>query len=181
MNDEKLIWKENSSKTVLSCPVFDIREKNCVSSAGFTGNYYVTDAPDWVVIIPVAGDDFILVRQWRHGSGCITTEFPGGVCEKGEDTAVTALRELREETGYKAGKITKLGTVNPNPALFSNRFHVFLAEDLVFDGEQQTDEDEYINCLRINRKELIENFGNDEYIHAFMGTALSMYMRKLLY
>ena len=178
MKDEELIWKENSSRTILSCPVYDIREKNCVSAEGVTGNYYVTDAPDWVVIIPVIDDDFLLVRQWRHGISCMTTEFPGGVVEKDEDVKLTALRELREETGFKAKKITKLGEVNPNPALFSNHFSVFLAEDLVPDGEQELDEDEYINCLRVPIKEVIENFGTGEYIHAFMGTALSLYMRK---
>ena len=68
-----------------------------------------------------------MVRQYRHGAGQLTLETPGGLIDPGETPAEAAARELLEETGYAADEIVSLGAVNPNPALFSNRLHGFLA------------------------------------------------------
>lgn len=177
MKDEELKWKDEGKKLLLHTCVFDVQEKECLSHSGLTGKYFVMDAPDWCVVIPKKGENFLMARQWRHGTTSITTEFPGGVVEKGEDPAVCAARELSEETGYRAGKLTKLGECSPNPALFTNRLHIFLAEDLVPLGKQQLDEDEFLNCIELPAKEVIDSFGKGEFIHAYTGTALGLYLR----
>ena len=64
-----------------------------------------------------------MVRQFRHGLGNVTLEIPGGIIEPGEEPAAAAVRELREESGYRAGRVRLLGSSNPNPALFGNRVH----------------------------------------------------------
>jgi ADP-ribose pyrophosphatase len=72
----------------------------------------------------------VMVRQYRHGSREVTLEIPGGIVDPGEEPAAAAARELIEETGYRAERVRPLGSLNPNPALFANRVHTFLAEDV---------------------------------------------------
>lgn len=180
MNDNELMWTTNGEKLLLHTPVFDVMERNEESMTGIKGKYVAMNAPKWVTVIPVIDDDFVMVRQYRHGLGAITTEFPGGVADNDEEeVSVIAARELEEETGFVAGKITVLGTCNPNPALFTNTFTVCLAEDLRGTDEQHLDDDEVLTYVRIPKQTVIDSFCTGEYVHAFMGTALALYMRHL--
>ncbi len=103
------------------------------------------DAPTWVNVIALLADDrVLLVRQWRYGIGAPTLEIPGGMVEVGEGEAPEAAagRELFEETGYRAGRLTYLGEVEPNPAFITNRCLTFVAHDLVQLGEPEGDGEE---------------------------------------
>ena len=181
MNDSELMWTLKDERELLHTAVFDVTERNEESATGINGKYVVMNAPKWVTVIPVIGDDFVMVRQFRHGLGAITTEFPGGVADDDdEDVIKTATRELEEETGFKAGKVTVLGTCNPNPALFSNTFTVCLAEELTETNEQHLDEDEVLTYVRIPKQKVIDSFCTGEFVHAFMGTALALYMRHTI-
>lgn len=177
MNDEALTWNVTQSETLLHTPVFDVLAQKEVSAAGPAGTYVAMQAPDWVMVIPVLGEDFLLVRQWRHAARGLTTEFPGGVRDGDEDPAETAARELLEETGFRAGKLRLLGRCNPNPALFSNRFYCYLAEALQATGTQHLDVDELLRYERRPIREVIAGYGSEEYSHALMGTALAFYLR----
>ena len=86
-------------------------------------------------------------------------------------------RELKEETGFEAGQLTHLGTVSPNPALFKNQFHVFLAEELTQTGTQSLDSDELLTYELMPTDEVIHNYGKGEFAHALMGTALMLYLQ----
>ncbi len=177
--DEALIWKTEKTEKLLHTPVFDVLQQTETASGGLRADYVAMTAPDWVVIVPVFGESFVTVRQWRHGEDKLTTEFPGGVMNAGEDPAESAKRELLEETGFLAGKLTLLGSCSPNPALFKNHFHCFLAEELVQTGKQALDEDELLNYSLKPMADFIENFGKGEYSHAFTGTALAFYLRHI--
>ena len=177
MNDEKLKWETRERKKILSTPVFDVFEQEETAYDGTAGKYIAIDAPDWVMTVPVYEDKFVMVCQWRHAAEKLSVEFPGGIADEREDPAKTAYRELLEETGFKAEKITHLGTVSPNPALFSNRFHIYLAEQLVPTGELHLDDDEFLSCELIPVDEVIASYGGEQYSHALMGTALALYLR----
>ena len=175
--DEKLKWKEGQSKPLLKTVVCTVNSRHNIFSDGVEGDYIIMDAPDWVIVIAEHNDNFLMVKQWRHGEAALSVEFPGGVIDKGEEAEEAARRELEEETGYKAGKLTKLGSVNPNPALFSNHVHFYLAEDLEATGKQKLDEDEFINCMELSKKEVLEGMGTQAFPHAIMGMALSLYIK----
>lgn len=127
MRDEHLSFKKISEKLICNTVVFDVKTQHEASYTGIEGDYISVSAPHWLVVVPVIDKKFVMVRQWLHAMEQITTEFPGGVGETGEAPGEAAARELEEETGYRPGKITHLGTVSPNPALFSNRLHIYLA------------------------------------------------------
>lgn len=176
---EALKWDTIEKEQILHTPVFDVYRQKEVTKSGLEGDYVAITAPDWVVVIAIHDGNFILVRQWRHGEDNMTLEFPGGVADAGEELQTTALRELEEETGYRAGKITFLGRVSSNTALFKNHFSVYLAEDLVQTGEQHLDADELLKYEEMPIEEVIRRYGDEEFTHAYMGTALAFYFRHL--
>ena len=90
--------------------------------------FYQINADDWVNVVPVTRDgQVVMVRQYRHGCQQVTLEIPGGMVDPGEAPAAAAARELLEETGFRAERVEPIGSVNPNPALFDNQLHIFLA------------------------------------------------------
>ena len=179
---DHLVWKEENRKTVFTCPIFTVEERYCRSPVHDLKTYTVLDTSDWAIIIPVleteSGKEFVMVRQWRHGARELSLEFPGGVFEKGEDAPAAAARELREETGYSAGRIEKLGMFNPNPAIMSNRVHFFLALDLEPPAGQELDEDEYVEVETVPFEEVLNGLGRPPYIHALMGTAMALFLKR---
>lgn len=176
MKKDDLSWNQKDKKELLKTRVLTVTETTSVSPDNETGNFIVLDAPDWCIVVPVLGDDFLMVKQWRHGENHLSIEFPGGVIEKDEVPEKAAARELLEETGYKAGKMIFLGKANPNPAIMSNHVYFFAATELVSTGKQHLDDDEFVHYMKIPRTEVCKNFGNEEYPHALMMSALLKYL-----
>jgi len=186
MDKNKLAWTEESRKKVFDCKIFSIWESYCKSPETDQKNLHtfsIIEAKDWAIVIPVIetpeGKKFLMVRQWRHGAQCLSLEFPGGVFEPGENAEEAAARELYEETGFIAQSIKKLGEFSPNPAIMSNNVHFFLAENLKNDGKQKLDEDEFVETELVDAKEVIQGMGKAPYVHALMGTALSLYFQSI--
>lgn len=177
MQKQDLTWKINGRKEILQTPIFTVHAQNETAACGINGEYIAIDAPVWIAVVPVIDNDFVLVRQWRHAMNGLTVEFPGGLGDPGEEPKESALRELEEETGFKAGKMTHLGTCSPNPALFSNEIHFYLAEDLQQTGKQHLDADEVLSYERVPIQDVIDSFCSGEYVNAFMGVALMLYQR----
>ena len=176
--DEKLIWHEQGRKELLKTPVFTVTERHSTGPDGQEGDYIVNEARDWVIVIADDGEDFLMVHQWRHGEQALSWEFPGGVIDDGEDPETAAKRELMEETGACAKELIHLGTMNPNPALFSNHVHVYHAKELEFTGVQHLDHDEFVSYKKIPKKEVFKGMGKKEYPHALMTSAAGLYLIK---
>jgi 8-oxo-dGTP pyrophosphatase MutT (NUDIX family) len=122
-------WTRLDSEALQDCRVFSVHRVRARSPrTGGEHDFYTIGASDWVNIVALTPDEcVVMVRQYRHGADRVTLETPGGMVDPGETPAQAAARELLEETGYAADEVVPLGGVNPNPALFSNRLHGFLA------------------------------------------------------
>jgi len=104
----------------------------------------VMEHPGAAVIVPVdAGGNVRLVRQYRDAIGRQLLEVPAGKLDPGEDPADCARRELREELGLTAGRLTPLTRFFSSPGFCDEILHVFLAEDLS-PGEGESDHEEFI-------------------------------------
>ena len=122
-------WTRLAREHIQSFRIFEVHRIRARSP--LTGNehdFFGIESVDWVNVIPFTSEgEVVLVRQYRHGADRVTLETPGGMVDAGEAPAVAAARELLEETGYRASELLPLGSVNPNPALFGNRLHVYAA------------------------------------------------------
>lgn len=95
-------------------------------------------------IVPLDGQgNVILVRQYRHAARTEILEIPAGTFEDREDPKVCALRELEEETGFRAGKLTYLNWIYASVGVTDEKIYLYLAEDLQ-PGKQNLDPDEFI-------------------------------------
>ena len=122
-------WEKIRTEYLGDFRIFRIRADS--SRSPRTGNvhrFFVLESPDWVNVIPLTPEgNVVMIRQYRHGTEEVTLEVPGGMVDPGDgDPSVSAARELREETGYEAEEIIRLGSVAPNPAFLNNRCHSYL-------------------------------------------------------
>lgn len=142
------------------------------------------DSPDWVNVVALdEGGRMILIRQFRFGTRAFTLEVPGGMVDPGEAPRATAERELREETGYVAKSFVDLGYCEPNPAIFNNRCHMFLAEGCAPDGGLTLDPGEDIEVVPTPVDEVMELLHTGVISHALVAVALQrldLYRRGLL-
>ncbi|MBI5696990.1 MAG: NUDIX hydrolase [Thaumarchaeota archaeon] len=99
-------------------------------------------------------DKVILVKQHRFAHGFIL-EIPAGTLEKGERPERCAFREIQEETGYKATKMSRLITYYPSVGYNKEAIHCFVAKNLKKISDQALDEDEIISVVKIDIKKLI--------------------------
>lgn len=90
--------------------------------------------PGAVGIVPMDADgNVLLVAQFRFAAGRVLLEIPAGTLEKDELPDDCAVRELREETGFRPGKIEKLGGLFVAPGYTTEYIHLYYATDLQSD------------------------------------------------
>jgi len=181
VDDSDLSYDTLETKTVYSTPIFDLQESRRLSPTGQEGRFVLLKSPDWANVIAVVPDDsgqdcFLMVRQFRHGLDRAVWEFPGGMVEPGEEPAAAAVRELEEETGWKASSLTLVGATNPNPAFMTNRVHTFRAEGLS-PGTRHLDPHEFVRVGLRPVDEVLSQVGAGEYDHGIMVIALSFWRR----
>jgi len=114
-----------------------------------------------VVVVPVketpSGRLIIFVRHWRAPLGRWVMEFPAGLNDKDESLETTAIRELKEETGYLTQRLIPLGTFPASSGISSEKLSCYLAIDLVQTGELNLEPLEELEVVEIPFNEVRDN------------------------
>jgi 8-oxo-dGTP pyrophosphatase MutT (NUDIX family) len=153
-----------------------VREDTIRRPDGSPGIYGVVDKPNYALIIPMDGDRLHVVEQFRYPIGLRRWEFPQGSApdRAHADPLELAERELREETGLRAGTMTELGLLDVAAGLSSQRGHVFLATDLTQGQHEREHEEQDMKTAWIDRADFEKMIRNSEVTDAQSIAAYAM-------
>jgi ADP-ribose pyrophosphatase len=103
--------------------------------------------PGAVALVPMVDDQHVcLVENERYAAGKTLIEVPAGTIDPSESPELTAARELVEETGYRAGRISRIREWYVSPGFLTEKMYLFLCEDLVA-GATDLQPDEHLRPL----------------------------------
>jgi 8-oxo-dGTP pyrophosphatase MutT (NUDIX family) len=177
-----LPWRRTRTEKMASYRVFGVDRVDLEDGEGRPrGDAFVLTAPDWCNVIALTPDDeLVLVWQYRFGTDAFSLEIPGGVVDEGESPAETAVRELREETGYEvdAAGVEPFFVIEPNPAIQNNRCFTFLARGVRRTGATGFDPQEELETILFPAAHLGELLDGGHVRHALVQGPLEAFVRR---
>jgi ADP-ribose pyrophosphatase len=142
-----------SSETMYQGRVFGVRRDRVIEPSGVEATREIVTHPGSVVVLPVFEDGrILLIRQYRHVTGQALWELVAGKRDGHEAFVEGARRELEEETGYRAKKLTQILDVFPSPGFVAENMVIFVAQGLT-KGEARPEEDEKITPRIVTLRE----------------------------
>ena len=152
----KLKETQLSTEQIYKGSLLDVRRDEVSLPNGKTSSREYIKHPGAACIIPVLPDGKIaLIKQYRYPVQSEMIELPAGKLDTGEKPEVCARRELEEEIGYSAGKLTFVCNIHPAIGFASEIMWIYLAEDLVKTTEN-TDHDEFLEIMPTSLAEAVK-------------------------
>jgi ADP-ribose pyrophosphatase len=112
--------------------------------------------PGAAMVVPLRDDgSLVVVRQWRHPMERVMLEFPAGKIDPGEAAFTCAVRELAEETGYRAAEWAHAGVLHNAIAYSNEGIHIWFARGLSL-GAQRLDVGEFVDVASMGEEHLNE-------------------------
>lgn len=143
------------SEMLMKGRAFTIRRDTLKTPAGDETKFDIVEHGGSVIIVPIdAEGNLLFVRQYRHAAGIDMLELPAGTRDGDEAFDVCAAREIREETGMQAGKLTQIGSFYLAPGYSTEYMGVFLAEALSH-NPLEADADEFLTVVKVPTGEAI--------------------------
>jgi ADP-ribose pyrophosphatase len=131
-------------------------EKRAIRAKDGTTRERVLVRPsDAAAVLPLQDNTGYLIRQYRFAIDQYLYEVPAGTMDPGETPEQTAVRELREETGFTTGRLIPRGFVFTTPGFTTERIYLFEARDLSLADNPSLDEDEEIELAPFSRGDLV--------------------------
>jgi ADP-ribose pyrophosphatase len=138
-------WATKSTRQVYQNKWISLREDIVELPDGRTTLYGVVTCSECVGVLPFLDRKTVLMaKQFRYVAQQVTWEMPTGGVHRGESREAAAQREMAEEIGYRAEKLTWLSTFHTSKSVMDETAHLFLAEGLI-KGELPPDETEFID------------------------------------
>jgi len=136
-----------SSKIIFQGRLLDVRKDEVVLPNGKTSTREWINHPGAVCFIPILPDGKIaLISQYRYPVQSEMIELPAGKLNKEEKPEACALRELEEEIGYRANKLTYLTHIHPAIGFANEKMWLYLAEELE-KTDTKLDDDEFLELI----------------------------------
>lgn len=170
--------KINKTTEIYQGRIFSLVKEDVTLENGADSSFDIIRHRGAAVMVPLVGEDVILIKQYRHSLGEHIWEIPAGTLEKEEEPLECAKRELIEEIGYNAQKWEKLGKITPLPAYSDEIIHIFLAQDMEA-AEQKLDKDEILEVHKINFEKALSMIDSGEIYDSKTIAALLMTKRFL--
>ena len=150
MNDQELREIPFSSETIYNGKILHVEKWQVTCPNGRKATREIVVHKGAAAVVPVFEDGTtLLVRQHRVAVDRVTLEIPAGKLDSaGEDPLDCAVRELREETGLSAQRMTLLTSLLTTPGFCTEKIAIYLAQGLS-QGETHPDEDEFLGLVRI--------------------------------
>ncbi len=166
--------KQATKGMVYSNRFFSVFESS-VSVRGSRHKYFSIKKANAIAVLPVTADgSFILERQFRPAIDEKIYEIPAGHIEKGETPRHAALRELEEETGYRAGKIIEILQMYTSPGVLDEKIHIFVAT-MLRSGSKNLDPMEEIELKVVSEASALAMIQKNEILDAKTITAILSY------
>jgi 8-oxo-dGTP pyrophosphatase MutT (NUDIX family) len=168
--------RQLSTRQVYANPWMVVREDQIRRDDGSDGIYGVVDKPDFALIVPLDGTRLHLVEQFRYPLGLRRWEFPQGTAPDRQDCDPIELarRELREETGLRAGSLVQIGLIDVAPGMSSQRGRVFLATDLIEGRPERELSEQDMRAAWFDRDEVAAMITRGEFTDAQSIAALGL-------
>jgi ADP-ribose pyrophosphatase len=170
-----LPWKKLGSKLLGDFRIFKLRSDICAHPhTGEQHDFFVLESVNWVNVVAVTPDqNLVMVEQYRHGSGTVELEIPGGLMDPHEtDPVLTGVRELREETGYAGENARLLSCVHSNPAILNNVTYTVLVENCRLQHGVQFDQAEDLETQLVPVSEIPKLVAQEKIKHSLVVVAL---------
>lgn len=168
-------WQRIRSTPIGDFRIFKLRSDVKLSPrTGKEHDFFVLDSVNWVNVIALTPDQkLVMIEQFRHGSNTVELEIPGGMMDPCEsDPVATAVRELREETGYEGEKARRLGSIWSNPAILSNKTFTVLIENCVLKHDMDWDHGEDLATRLVPAAEVPKLVADEKIGHSLVVVAL---------
>lgn len=173
-------YKLLKSDILFKGKVFDLKVDEIeYDSTGNKGRREVALHPGGAVVIAITDENkIIMVRQFRYPFQQWVLELPAGKLDEGENPQLCASRELTEETGYRAEKITKLGHIYTTPGFCNEILHIYLAENLIPGEHAREEGEEGMEVFEFTIEEIKNMIRKGEIVDAKSISGIMMYLNK---